>query len=62
MNQNAQVGRCNDSVPEKSRERPTMTLMGSTGASLETAFRIAYVFRVPLEEVFHYTPPAKRRR
>jgi putative transcriptional regulator len=30
--------------------------------SLETAFRIAYVFSVPLEEVFQYTPPAKRRR
>jgi putative transcriptional regulator len=30
--------------------------------SLETAFRIAHIFSVPLEEVFQYTPPAKRRR
>jgi len=30
--------------------------------SLETAFRIAHVFRVPLEEVFQYRPPTGRRR
>jgi putative transcriptional regulator len=30
--------------------------------SLETAFRIAHVFRVPLEQAFRYTPPTARRR
>ena len=30
--------------------------------SLETAFRIAHVFRVPLDQVFRYTPPTTRRR
>ena len=25
--------------------------------SLETAFRIAHVLRVPLDQVFHYDPP-----
>jgi putative transcriptional regulator len=30
--------------------------------SLETAFRIAHVFQVPLDQVFHYTPPSRRRR
>lgn len=28
--------------------------------SLEVAFRIAHVFRVPLEQVFHYSPPRTR--
>jgi putative transcriptional regulator len=28
--------------------------------SLEVAFRIAHVFDVPLEEVFHYDPPRNR--
>jgi len=27
--------------------------------SLEVAFRIAHVFDVPLEQVFHYDPPRK---
>jgi putative transcriptional regulator len=30
--------------------------------SLEVAFRIAHVFGVPLEQVFQYHAPAKRRR
>jgi putative transcriptional regulator len=29
--------------------------------SLEVAFRIAHVFRVPLEQVFQYSPPARRK-
>ncbi len=29
--------------------------------SLETAFRIAHVFAAPLEQVFQYDPPRKRR-
>ena len=29
--------------------------------SLEVAFRIAHVFKVPLEQVFQYTPPRTRR-
>ena len=29
--------------------------------SLETAFRIAHVFSVPLEQVFQYDPPRGRR-
>jgi putative transcriptional regulator len=28
--------------------------------SLEVAFRIAHVFGVPLEQVFHYEPPRNR--
>jgi len=28
--------------------------------SLEVAFRIAHVFDVPLEQVFHYGPPRNR--
>jgi putative transcriptional regulator len=28
--------------------------------SLEVAFRIAHVFDVPLEQVFHYDPPRNR--
>ena len=28
--------------------------------SLEVAFRIAHVFDVPLEQVFHYDPPRSR--
>jgi putative transcriptional regulator len=28
--------------------------------SLEVAFRIAHVFHVPLEQVFHYDPPRNR--
>jgi putative transcriptional regulator len=28
--------------------------------SLEVAFRIAHVFDVPLEKVFHYDPPRNR--
>jgi putative transcriptional regulator len=28
--------------------------------SLEVAFRIAHVFDVPLEQVFHYEPPRNR--
>jgi putative transcriptional regulator len=28
--------------------------------SLEVAFRIAHVFDVPLEQVFHYDPPRHR--
>jgi putative transcriptional regulator len=30
--------------------------------SLEVAFRIAYVFSVPLEQVFQYEPPRTKRR
>ena len=30
--------------------------------SLEVAFRIAHVFRVPLEQVFQYEPPSSRRK
>jgi putative transcriptional regulator len=30
--------------------------------SLEVAFRIAHVFGVPLEQVFHYDPPQKRAK
>ena len=30
--------------------------------SLEVAFRIAQIFRVPLEQVFQYTPPPPKRR
>lgn len=30
--------------------------------SLEVAFRIAHVFKVPLDHVFQYTAPPKRRR
>jgi putative transcriptional regulator len=30
--------------------------------SLETAFRIANVFGVPLEQVFQYDPPRARRK
>ena len=30
--------------------------------SLEVAFRIAHVFGVPLEQVFHYDPPRNRAR
>lgn len=30
--------------------------------SLEVAFRIAYVFAVPLEQVFHYDPPRTRAK
>ena len=30
--------------------------------SLETAFRIAHVFGVPLEQVFQYTPPRSRAK
>jgi putative transcriptional regulator len=30
--------------------------------SLETAFRIAHVFGVPLEQVFQYTPPRGRAK
>jgi len=30
--------------------------------SLEVAFRIAHVFRVPLEQVFQYTPPKTRQK
>ncbi len=30
--------------------------------SLEVAFRIAHVFRVPLEQVFQYEPPSKRTK
>jgi putative transcriptional regulator len=29
--------------------------------SLETAFRIAHVFGVPLDQVFHYNPPRGKR-
>jgi putative transcriptional regulator len=29
--------------------------------SLETAFRIAHVFNVPLEQVFQYEPPKGRK-
>jgi putative transcriptional regulator len=29
--------------------------------SLEVAFRIAHVFRVPLEQVFQYDPPRSRK-
>jgi putative transcriptional regulator len=29
--------------------------------TLETAFRIALVFRVPLDQVFQYKPPTRRR-
>ena len=29
--------------------------------SLEVAFRIAHVFRVPLEQAFRYAAPARRR-
>jgi putative transcriptional regulator len=29
--------------------------------SLETAFRIAHVFNVPLEQVFQYEPPRGRK-
>jgi putative transcriptional regulator len=28
--------------------------------SLEVAFRIAHIFGVPLEQVFHYEPPRNR--
>jgi len=28
--------------------------------SLETAFRIAHVFGIPLEQVFQYNPPRRR--
>jgi putative transcriptional regulator len=30
--------------------------------SLEVAFRIAHVFGVPLEQVFQYEAPARRRK
>jgi putative transcriptional regulator len=30
--------------------------------SLEVAFRIATVFKVPLEQVFQYAPPGVRRK
>lgn len=30
--------------------------------SLEVAFRIAHVFAVPLEQVFHYDPPRTRSK
>ena len=30
--------------------------------SLETAFRIAHVFAVPLDQVFQYDAPTKRRK
>jgi putative transcriptional regulator len=30
--------------------------------SLEVAFRIAYVFGVPLEHVFQYEAPARRKK
>ena len=30
--------------------------------SLEVSFRIAHVFKVPLEQVFHYTPPRARTK
>jgi putative transcriptional regulator len=30
--------------------------------SLEVAFRIAHVFGVPLEQVFHYEAPRSRRK
>jgi putative transcriptional regulator len=30
--------------------------------SLETAFRIARVFNVPLEQVFQYEPPSGKRK
>jgi putative transcriptional regulator len=30
--------------------------------SLEVAFRIAHVFEVPLEQVFHYDPPRTRAK
>lgn len=30
--------------------------------SLEVAFRIAHIFRVPLEQVFQYEPPSSRRK
>lgn len=30
--------------------------------SLEVAFRIAHVFGVPLEQVFHYDPPRTRAK
>jgi len=30
--------------------------------SLETAFRIAHVFSVPLEQVFQYDPPSSRKK
>jgi putative transcriptional regulator len=30
--------------------------------SLEVAFRIAHVFRVPLEQVFQYEPPTRRAK
>jgi putative transcriptional regulator len=30
--------------------------------SLEVAFRIASVFRVPLDKVFQYSPPPPRRK
>jgi putative transcriptional regulator len=30
--------------------------------SLETAFRIARVFNVPLEQVFQYDPPGNKRK
>jgi putative transcriptional regulator len=30
--------------------------------SLEVAFRIAYVFGVPLEQVFRYDPPRNRTK
>jgi putative transcriptional regulator len=29
--------------------------------SLEVAFRIAHVFSVPLEQVFHYAPPKRTK-
>jgi putative transcriptional regulator len=29
--------------------------------SLEVAFRIAHVFKVPLEQVFQYAPPERRK-
>jgi putative transcriptional regulator len=30
--------------------------------SLETAFRIAHIFAVPLDQVFQYDAPTRRRR
>jgi putative transcriptional regulator len=30
--------------------------------SLEAAFRIAHVFGVPIDQVFHYDPPRPRTR
>jgi putative transcriptional regulator len=33
---------------------------GKYSPSLEVAFRIAHVFAVPLERVFHYDPPRNR--